>query len=33
VDWWLLARAAARTPGGEFGTDEETRPELQEALA
>jgi cytochrome d ubiquinol oxidase subunit I len=33
VDWWLLARAAARTPGGEFGTDEETRPELQEAMA
>ncbi|MEV6931718.1 cytochrome ubiquinol oxidase subunit I [Dactylosporangium sp. NPDC051485] len=34
VDWWLLARAAARTPGGEFGTDEEeTRPVLQEVSA
>ncbi|MER7005073.1 cytochrome ubiquinol oxidase subunit I [Dactylosporangium sp. NPDC000555] len=36
VDWWLLARAAARTPGGEFGTDEETgenRELQQEAMA
>ncbi|WP_432987260.1 cytochrome ubiquinol oxidase subunit I [Dactylosporangium sp. CA-233914] len=31
VDWWLLARAAARKPGGEFGQqDEEIRIQQQE---
>jgi cytochrome d ubiquinol oxidase subunit I len=31
ADWWLLARAAARKPGGEFGhEDEEIRTTRQE---
>ncbi|HTJ36503.1 MAG TPA: cytochrome ubiquinol oxidase subunit I [Dactylosporangium sp.] len=33
VDWWLLARAAARPPGGEFGMEEEAQPELEEVAA
>ncbi|MGI5244454.1 cytochrome ubiquinol oxidase subunit I [Dactylosporangium sp. CA-139066] len=33
VDWWLLARAAARPPGGEFGVEEESPAELQEVAA
>lgn len=33
ADWWLLARAAGRGPGGEFGVEETERPVPQEAMA
>jgi cytochrome d ubiquinol oxidase subunit I len=33
ADWWLLARAAARPPGGEFGIEDEAPAELRAVAA